>query len=170
MRFLLIIQVLLFSFMLSSVSFSSSIKFFNGYLLEEKESGSGGPPGKSYQLIDLNSNKIIDKFNTFRGKIKKIFYSSDNKEVVAVIINESDGGSDPKPLKAGCSRDRGGAEAPLSGDVDANSLRSTIFTKGMLKRFGFTKGCKGCTRSARSNASVEQRSRPTERTGGRCAP
>ena len=48
-------------------------------------------------------------------------------------VDESDGGSDPKPLKAGCSRDRGGAEAPLSGDVDANSLRSTIFTKGMLK-------------------------------------
>lgn len=70
----------------------NSIKFFNGFVLEERELDSGWP-GKNYKLINLNTNQVVKSFDAVRGKIKETFFSSDTKELVAIIINESDGGS-----------------------------------------------------------------------------
>ena len=79
--------------MFCSTSYSASIKFFNGFSLQESNLDPKGPPGKNYKLIDPKTLEVFDEFDANRGYIKKTYYSSDNKEIVAVVITESDGGS-----------------------------------------------------------------------------
>ena len=50
-------------------------------------------PGKNYKLVDPKTSKVFDEFDAYRGYIKKTYYSSDSKEIVAVVITENDGGS-----------------------------------------------------------------------------
>ena len=56
-----------------TVGKQSPIKFFNNFLLEEKELDPSGPPVNSYRIIDLNTLKVVNKFSAIRGKVKKIF-------------------------------------------------------------------------------------------------